>query len=183
MTTNLILVGPLVSGKTTIASKLIEKGFCKESNFHSIEKSRREHSSGTYSGEMFAWADFLQKVEEPASNDNNIYEFSGTGRNVWNISQAINLAKEKENSKWLIVYVLADEEVLMDRVQTKVYDAPCPYPMTNPRSSIQFMNQELKKTLDNSREWAGSPKIVVRSDMKSVEEAADQIIKVVEELK
>lgn len=175
---NVLLVGPLASGKTTIAEKLLERGFAN--NYDSVELCRRAHSSGSHAGEMLAWARFLESIEEPEEG-NNVFEFSGTGRFVYSVGEAIRSTFD-DKQKWLVVYVLADEEVLLQRALEKTYDAPCPYELNDPRASINFMNQDLKKTLENSRAWASAPKIVVRTDLKNVDEAVDQIINVVEEI-
>ena len=177
---NIILVGPLASGKTTIANQLIKEDFLKDQNYFSIEKARRAHSSGTFSGEMFAWANFLESIEK-TPGDVNVYEFSGTGRNVWNVSEAIALTKGN-GQKWLIVYALADESTLGARLQDKVYDAPCPYQFSNPISSIAFMNNDLKKTLNDSKSWAGAPKLIVRTDQKNVDECVNQIMSTIKKL-
>ena len=178
---NIIFVGPLASGKTAIAEELIKRELVRESDYHSIEKARRKHSSGSYSGEMFAWANFLQSIEEPAANHHNIYEFSGTGRNVWNVSEAMRVTKA-EGEKWVVFYVLAAKDALEERVKEKTYDAPCPYVFDNPAGSIDFMNKDLKKTLDDSRSWSGSPKVVVRTDLKNIDECVEQILTVINKL-
>jgi len=177
---NIVLVGPLASGKTAIADKLIEKEIANFSDYYSVEMARREHSDGTYAGEMDAWAKFLRKIQDAGGN--GIFEFSGTGRNVWNVSEAMRDTISNRDQKWMVVYVLADESVLIDRALQKTYDAPCPYELNDPRASIKFMNTDLKKTYENSRSWASAPKIVVRSDMKDIDAAADQIINAINEI-
>lgn len=176
---NIILIGPLASGKTSIARGLIEREKFSVNDFHSIESMRREHSDGTYAGEMDAWAKFLRKVQD--ADGSTLLEFSGTGRNVWNVSEAMRNTLTN-GQKWLIVYVLADESVLTERALAQTYDAPSPYELNDVRSSIKFMNDDLKRTYENSRSWASAPKIVVRSDIKSVEAAVEQVINAIEEI-
>ena len=161
MANNVLLVGPLCAGKTKLAEKLIEKKFLKfKSNSYSIETCRRLHGDNSMSGELFAWANFLQQIESPPDNDNGIYEFSGTGRQVFNVSWAMKTSVFRDpKNQWLVVYCLAPKSVLLERSKTKVYDAPCPFKMDNVESSIDFMNIELKKNFDNQREWCNAPRL------------------------
>ena len=155
------LVGPLCSGKTSLAQKLIEKGFLKaKSNFYGIEQSRRLLSDGTMAGELDAWAGFLRQIQSPPDHDNAIYEFSGTGRHVYSVSWAIDHSKKQSpEDEWLIVYCLIGKDPMMKRFPSKTYDAPCPFDMGDPLGSLAYMNTELEKSYRNGREWASSPKL------------------------
>lgn len=175
---NILFVGPLAGGKTEIINELIAQDFAKESDYHSIEKTRRQYSSGSYAGEMFAWAHFLEAVEQPASKVNNLYEFSGTGRNVWNVSETIRNTFEQDE-KWLVIYVLAEKKVLVERATAKTYDAPCPYELTNINESVDYMNSDLKKTLAKSHSWASVPKIIIRTDLNTKEECVTKVLEAV----
>lgn len=173
-----LLVGPICSGKSTLAEKLTEKGFINnKSNFYSIEQCRYDFGDGQMSGEMFAWANFLQQIEYPPANDNAVYEFSGTGRNVFNVSGAIKFAQQQNpENKWVVVYCLAATDVLMARYPNKTYDSPCPYELNNPESSINYMNGELKDTYSNARQWNGSPKLKFNMNVEDYGPIADEII-------
>ena len=59
---NIVLVGPLASGKTAIADKLIEKEIANFSDYYSVEMARREHSDGTYAGERHCLQEKRQLV-------------------------------------------------------------------------------------------------------------------------
>jgi hypothetical protein len=178
MTNCVLLVGPLCSGKTMLAEKLAEKAFIKnESNFYSIEQNRKDFGDGQMSGEMFAWANFLQQMEYPPTNDNAIYEFSGTGRNVFNVSGAIEYAKGQAECNWVVVYCLAATDVLMARYPNKTYDAPIPYNLGgNVESSINYMNGELKDTYGNARQWNSSTKLKFNMNVEDYGPIADEII-------
>lgn len=177
MSNCVMLVGPICSGKTKLAEELIKKGFInKPSNFYSIEQCRRDFGDGNMSGEFFAWANFLQQIEYPPSNDNAIYEFSGTGRNVFNVSGAIKLSKEMAEANWVVVYCLAPKQVLVERFPNKTYDAPCPYTMDNAEGSIDFMNTELKKSYTADYQWDRSPKLKFNMNTDDYGNIADQII-------
>lgn len=174
----ILLVGPICAGKTKLAEKLIEKGFIKKkSNFYSIEQNRYTFGNNLMSGEMFAWANFLQQIEEPPTNDNVIYEFSGTGKNVFNVSSAMKYSKESNPEiNWLVVYCLAPENIILARYPNKTYDAPMPYKFDNPTTSLQYMNTDLKKSYDNSREWNSSPRIKLNMNVETYDGLADHII-------
>lgn len=156
-----LLVGPLCSGKSKLAEKLIEKKFINlKSNYYSIETCRRLHGDGSMSGEYFAWANFLQQIELPPDNDNAIYEFSGTGRQVFNVGWSMRSAQMADpTTSWLVVYCLAPKTVLLERSKTKVYNAPCPFKMDNISSSIDYMNNELKENFGKDNTWNFAPKL------------------------
>lgn len=176
MTKCVMLVGPMCAGKTLLAEKLIEKKFLNnESNFYSIEQNRRDFGDGQMSGEMFAWANFLQQIEYPAT-DGGIYEFSGTGKNLFNVSKAMAFASQKSDAKWLVVYCLAPKNVLMERFPTKTYDSPCPYTLDNPSSSIEWMNGQLKESYEDQRQWNGNPKMKFNMDVEDYGQFADAIM-------
>ncbi|MDD3412532.1 MAG: hypothetical protein PHY47_00875 [Lachnospiraceae bacterium] len=173
----LLLVGPICSGKTTLANKLIEKKFIKNrSNFYSIEQCRYNFGDGQMSGEFFAWANFLQSMEHPPVNDNAIYEFSGTGRNVFNVAKAIEFSSRNGDIEWIVAYCLAGEKTILERFPTKQYDAPCPYPMDNPKNSLEYMNNELKKTFQNAYEWNGSKRLKLNLSSPDLDSIADEIM-------
>lgn len=128
------------------------------------------------SGEFFAWANFLQTIEHPPTADNAIYEYSGTGRNTFNVSGAINFSKKAGDIEWIVAYCLAGERIVMERFPTKIYNAPCPYPMDNPKDSLDYMNRELKKTYENGREWDGAKRLKFNMAVETYDAIADEII-------
>jgi hypothetical protein len=174
----LLLVGPVCAGKTKLAEMLIEKGFLKnKSNFYGIEQSRKLISDGTMAGELDAWASFLRQMQSPASNDNAIYEFSGTGRHVYSVAWSMNYAKKQSSkNEWLVVYCLASDEVIKSRFPNKVYDAPIPFNMGSPLDSVSHTNGELKKSWENAREWDSSPKLKFNMNVDNYDKISDEII-------
>lgn len=174
----LLLVGPICSGKTKLAETLIEKGFLKnKSNFYGIEQSRKLLSDGTMAGELDAWSNFLRQMQSPASNDNAIYEFSGTGRHTYSVAWAMSYAqKQSSKNQWLVAYCLASKEVITARFPNKKYDAPMPFDMGSPLNSIQWTNDELKKSYENSREWNSAPKLKFNMNVENYDALADEII-------
>ena len=173
-----LLIGPICTGKTKLAETLIEKGFLRnKSNFYSIEQSRKLISDGTMAGELDAWATFLRQIQSPASNDNAIYEFSGTGRHVYSVSWAMDYAKKQDSrNEWLVVYCLAPKDVITARFPNKIYNAPMPFNMGSPLNSIDFTNKELKESYENSKEWAFSPKLKYNMNVENYNQIADEII-------
>lgn len=173
-----MLVGPLCAGKTMLAEKLTELGFLKnESNFYSIEKSRYLLGDGSMAGELDAWGGFLRQIQSPASNDNSIYEFSGTGRHVFSVSWAMKSALiENPNTEWLVVYCLVGQKTMLTRFPSKNYDAPCPFKLDDPVASLAYMNQELAKSYENEREWNSSARLKFDMNVEDYTEIAKEII-------
>jgi hypothetical protein len=174
----LLLVGPLCSGKTKLAEKLIELGFLKnKSNFYGIEQSRHLLSDGTMAGEFDAWAGFLRQLQSPPANDNAIYEFSGTGRNVFNVGWAMKDAV-LDNSKveWLVVYCLAGEKTILTRYPSKTYNAPCPYVFDDVKQSLSYMNSDLAKTYGESKHWNHAPKLKFDMNVENYDGIAKEIL-------
>lgn len=173
-----LLVGPICTGKTTLAEKLAEKGFVKnKSNIYGIEQSRKLISDGTMAGELDAWAGFLRQIQSPSSNDNAVYEFSGTGRHVYSVSWAIaHSQKQNPENEWVVVYCLAPSNIIKERFPNKTYDSPMPFNMDSPLKSIDWVNKELKKSFDSRYEWNSAPKLKFNMDVEDYSEIADQII-------
>lgn len=174
----LLLVGPLCAGKTSLAEELIKQGFIKnKSNFYGIEQSRRLLSDGSMAGEMDAWAGFLRQIQSPPTNDNAIYEFSGTGRHVFSVGWGMKAAQlESKKVEWLVVYCMVGEKTMMERYPSKKYDAPCPFEMNDPIGSLAYMNTELTKSYSNAREWNSAAKLKFNMNVKDYEETAKEIL-------
>jgi len=169
---NILIVGNLSSGKTSIANKLKEKRNTFE--YVSIDDLRREKSDGTYAGEFFAWSYLLNAVQHP-SDDGTIIEFSGTGKNSWFVRESIRYSMEKYNAKWIVVYCLCEESILIERNKNRKNDVPFPYKFENIISGIKFISSELSKRY-SSNYWL-SPEMTIRTDQNTVEECADLILK------
>jgi len=171
---NILLIGNMSTGKTSIAESLIKKGFIGEKQFYSIDSLRREYSDGTMAGEFYAWANMLEAVQHPHPTGNGIYEFSGTGKNAWFFRECIKYSKENHDVDWIVVYCLADRNVLMGRIKDKTYDVPLPYDL-DPIKGVDYISAELQKKY-GSRYW-NAREITVRTDQNSPEEIADEILK------
>lgn len=174
----LLLVGPICSGKSKLAETLIEKGFLKnKSNFYGIEQSRRLLSDATMAGELDAWASFLRQIQSPPSNDNSVYEFSGTGRHVYSVSWAIEHSiKQDKDTQWIVAYCLAPMETIKARFPKKKYDAPMPFEMGSPLNSVEWTNTELKKSYENPREWGGIRRLKFNMNVENYNNIAEEII-------
>lgn len=99
---NILLIGNICSGKTT-ASKILEKDL--KMKHLCIDDMRKIHCDGTQSGENKAWSEIFKMLEK---EDNLIFEFSGTGRNVRTVQRYL--------PKGTLVYLLeADSIVCLDR--------------------------------------------------------------------
>ena len=104
---NLLLVGVVNSGKTTIAQKLCRKGFFAH---FSIDNFRKKYSDGSHTGEYRSWYRFL-RIAEHAPFPKNIFEFSGVGVN----KEAFMQTMKSSDQIWKTVYCIASEETLGER--------------------------------------------------------------------
>lgn len=186
MSNCVLLVGAMGSGKTKIAEALMDKGFIKNDSYTSIETARRKFGNHKVSGEYEAWAELFERVEEPATNDNAIFEFSGTGKNVPSMGKAIEISK-REGHKWLVVYTqpfLKDKTKgraeLLKRAMGQNYDAPMPWDLSNSegamKRSIEFMTDDLNKSYGQAYAWGQSTKMILDTGVNTPEQCADKII-------
>lgn len=171
---NILIIGNIAAGKTTLADKLIEAGFADREEYFAIDDLRREYGDGTYAGEFLTWSHMLRAVEFPHPTKNGIYEFSGTGKNAWFVREAIKLSKENANANWRVVYCSCDSNTLKQRAEGRTYDVPIPYKFDNILQSINYIGNQIADKY-NTNYW-NSPEIVVSTDSKSADECANQII-------
>lgn len=170
---NLLILGNIASGKTTISKGLVEKIGGKHT---SIDELRRELSDGTYAGEFKAWAEMLERIQHPNPNG-EIFEFSGTGKNAWFVRECIKNSTEKHNAEWLTIYCLCDRSVLLERCDGRTYDIPIPYNFSSIESSLDFMGRDLEKKFGTN--YWNSKETTVRTDESSSEEIVDYIINLI----
>ena len=107
---NLLIVGLVNSGKTTISKALCGRGFCEH---FSIDRFREKFSNGSYVGEYRAWYRFLRIAENPPFQK-NIFEFSGVGIN----KEAFMKTMKASNQCWRTVYCISSKETLDSRKDT-----------------------------------------------------------------
>lgn len=172
---NLLLIGNISIGKTSIARALIEKGWATESSYFSIDSLRTEYSDGTYAGEFKAWAAMLEAIQDPAPEGmNGIYEFSGTGKNAWFVRSAIEYSQKKHGANWVVAYCLCEKSVILSRAKDRVYNIPIPYTFGSTESSVSYMSNELNQRFGS--DYWNSPEITVRTDENNPEQAAEIIM-------
>jgi hypothetical protein len=82
----ILLIGNLSSGKTTLAQEL--QNHINLPTF-GIDDCRRKISDGSMTGELQAWAKFIEFCE---SQEENILEFSGAGPQVHSVIRALELS-------------------------------------------------------------------------------------------
>lgn len=167
---NLLIIGNIASGKTTLSEKIVEKLGGKHT---SIDNLRREFSDGTFAGEFKAWGEMLDRIQHPDPHG-EIFEFSGTGKNAWFTREAIKYSQEKHNAEWLVVYCLCDKAELVNRCEGRTYDVPIPYNFGSPVSSIAFMSEDLRKK--HGTGYWNSQELTIRTDELTTNEAADGVI-------
>lgn len=171
---NLLIIGNIASGKTSIAEEFIKQEYLNSNDYSSIDEWRRDHSDGTFAGEFLAWSKMLATIQGASKDKNAIYEFSGTGKNAWFVREAIKLSKSQSNANWRIIYCSCDSQVLKERSKTRKYDVPLPYKFSNIESSIAFIGSELAEKY-NKNYW-DSPEIVVSTDKNSPQKCVEQIL-------
>jgi len=174
---NLLIIGNIAAGKTSLSDALINNGFCTKNNYYSIDDLRKEHSDGTFAGEFLAWANMLEAIQRPSSNQNSIYEFSGTGKNAWFVREAIKYSKENHKANWLVVYCLCDRNELLKRMEGRTYNVPIPYTFDNPSSSITYMSGDLQKKY-GTYYW-NAEETTVRTDQKDAEHLAKEVMDII----
>ncbi len=171
---NVLIIGNISTGKTRIAEALISKGFALKSNYHSIDNMRIEYSDGTMAGEFYAWANMLEVIQHPADGANNLYEFSGTGKNAWFVNECMEYAQIEHKANWLVLYCLCEKQELLNRIKDRVYTVPIPYKGLTPQKTLGYMSSELQK-IYNKDFWC-APELTVNTTSATAEECADQII-------
>lgn len=175
MNMNVLVIGNIASGKSSVAEALVKLGFTTKDNVFSIDTFRQQYSDGTYAGEFFAWAKMLQVIQYPTPNANCIYEFSGTGKNAWFAREAIKLSKVKAKANWRTVYCSCDTSVIKERCIGRVYNVPLPYKFGDIGDSIRFIGDELSKRY-NTNYW-DCPELVISTDKLDPTAAAKKILK------
>lgn len=131
---NILIVGNICSGKTSIAKELNRIG-CVNSVV-SIDELRREHSDGTFAGEFKAWHLFLKELQE--ADGNSMFEFSGTGKNSWFVREIM------KKSNWVTIFCSCDRSILRQRIKNRENDVPFPYDLEI-EDSIDYIGKELQK--------------------------------------
>lgn len=173
---NILIVGNISTGKTSIKNALQAKGFISsDDQYHSIDNLRLDCSDGTMAGEFYAWANMLEAVQHPHPSGNSVYEFSGTGKNAWFFRECMKYSQEHHNAKWLVVYCLCDRNEIVRRVGQRDKMIPIPYKGLTPMKSLDFIGDDLKKKFGTGY-WADANEMPVRTDTATPEEIADQIL-------
>jgi len=178
---NLLIIGNIGSGKTTLSRSLcITNPEYRSDNYHSIDDLRIEFSDGTYAGEFYAWSKMLEYLQG-SIDENEIFEFSGTGKNTWFVRELIKESSEKFGKEWLIVYCNASREVLYERVKNRKYNIPMPYNFGDPQNTIKYMVDELNTRYHTSYFYA--PELLIETDKFPPAICVKQIANKIEELR
>lgn len=171
---NLLLIGNIASGKSSVAAALIRAGFAKENDYHSIDDFRTKFSDGTFAGEFYAWAKMLSVIQYPSPNGNGIYEFSGTGKNAWFARECIKFSQNKSKADWRAVYCSLKADVIKQRCVGREYNVPLPYKFGDIADSIKFIGDELSK--NHGKHYWNCPEITISTDQFTPDQLAQQII-------
>ena len=168
---NLLIVGLVNSGKTTISEALCGKGFYKH---FSIDRFREKFSNGSYVGEYKAWYRFLRIAENPPFQK-NIFEFSGVGINKEAFAHTMKSSKQY----WETVYCIASEETLKER--EGVYDKKLNAVQT-PYGKSHFDDITLTEIMNlYESNYYQTPSMLIETDSKPLESIVGEILKFTKE--
>ena len=167
---NLLLVGLVNSGKTTIADKLSRRGFL---GYFSIDDFRKKYSDGSFVGEYRSWYRFL-RIAQRSPFPKNIFEFSGVGAN----KEAFMQTMKSSNQIWKTVYCVASEEALKDREE--IYNKKLNSVQT-PYGKSHFDDITLKEIVNLYEvNYYQTPSILIKTDSKPLESIVEEILKFAE---
>jgi GTPase SAR1 family protein len=170
---NLLIVGLVNSGKTTIAKALCRKGFCEH---FSIDSFREKYSNGSYAGEYRAWHRFLRIAENPPFQK-NIFEFSGIGPNKEAFMQTMKISRQY----WRTVYCISSKETLdgrKDIFEKKLSSVKTPYG----KSHLRDITLEEVVSLYESNYYQ-TPRKLIETDSQSMDCTIKKILEFVGENK
>jgi adenylate kinase family enzyme len=171
---NLLIVGNIASGKSTLAQGLRQKAPEHFQKYCSIDNFRKSYSDGTFAGEFNAWAVMLKQIQNASQEGDGIFEFSGTGKNAWFVRSTMDYSKQHHNANWRVIYCSCDPKIIQERCVGREYDVPIPYNFNNINSSIDFIGSELAKRANTN--YFNSPELFVRTDQLNPEEAVDYVL-------
>ena len=164
--TNILLVGLVNSGKTTIAKHLCKNGFFEH---FSIDNFREKYSDGSYAGEYRSWYRFLRIAEHPPY-PKNVFEFSGVGTN----KEAFADTMKSSNQKWITVYCIASEETLDNR--RDIYDKKLKS-IETPYGDSHFDDITRAEILSlYESNYYKTPSILIETDSKPISDTIKEIL-------
>jgi shikimate kinase len=168
---NLLLVGLVNSGKTTIAKNLCRRGFF---DHFSIDDFRKRYSDGSHSGEYRSWYRFL-RIAEYAPFPKNIFEFSGVGVN----KEAFMQTMKSSDQIWKTVYCIASKETLEDR--RSAYDKKL-NSIKTPYGKSHFDDITLEEIMNlYESNYYQTPAMLIETDSKPLESIVEEILKFTKE--
>lgn len=131
---HILIIGNLNSGKTSIAKKLVT---ILALNTISIDDLRIKYGDGTFSKEYLAWSNFFEIIE---NEEPIILEFSGAGIHKHPIKELLNRSK----NKWLIIFIKATYEDIINRMSNKKLETPYPWKISG-FNNLKLINEELEE--------------------------------------
>jgi septin family protein len=168
---NLLLVGLVNSGKTTISNKLCRRGFL---GYFSIDDFRKKYSDGSYVGEYRSWYRFL-RIASNAPFPKNIFEFSGVGIN----KEAFMKTIKSSNQTWKTVYCIASEQALKER--EGVYDKKLNSVQT-PYGKSHFDDITLAEIMNlYESNYYPTPSMLIETDSGPLKSIVEKILKFTKE--
>ena len=164
MTKNIVLIGLMGSGKTTIGKILAEKTGMKlvDTDAQIVEKAGKSIKQiFADNGEMF-FRDLESEVIERISIQENLVVSTGGGA----VLRDENLENLKQNS--ILFYLHAPAEILYKRIKDDKNR-----PLVNTPNPLET----LKKIQENREYFYGQANYKIQTNNKSPEEIADEIIR------
>lgn len=160
--TNLLIIGNISTGKTTLGRTLCQTDErFSEDDHHTIDGLRKDYSDGTYAGEFLAWSKMLEYMQDPTEG-NEIFEFSGTGKNAWFVKQIMEQTTKEHGVRWIVIYCLCNQKEILKRDSLRKYDTPMPYKFPDRPETVRRMGMDLKNKF--THHYWQMERIVVETD-------------------
>jgi hypothetical protein len=171
---NILVVGNIACGKSTIIQALVDSGVTTQIRYYSLDSIRQRYSDGTYAGEFYAVSLFFRALQ---SERQGIFEFSGVGRNSGLVAQIIKNGVG-EGREWRAVHCWSSLDTIAERLPLKKLDVPIPYfsqqtTYTLLQDAIAARKLLVKRI--NKQFW-GCPELVVLTDKSPLDECTEKVL-------
>jgi GTPase SAR1 family protein len=171
---NLLLLGNVGSGKSTLSRELLARGFTEQYRYYAIDDLRYRYSDGTFSGEFFAWSLMFRAAQSERSG---LFEFSGVGKNAPSFRSVMQESMSQGNL-WAVVNCDCHIDVIAERLDEKPSDVPLPQSSWKNNEAKMKGVESTKISIDaqaNTNFW-NCPELTIRTDLNTISECADRIL-------
>lgn len=161
---NILVIGNLNSGKTTISKKL-ERSLNIRST--SIDDLRVKYGDGTFSKEYLSWSKFFEIIED---GDPIILEFSGAGIHKHAVKELLN----RSDKQWLIIFVSANHDDIIARMDTKKLHTPYPWKISG-FDNLKLIQKELEDDWDKNYWLTTNTRTIKITNTNSIDQTFDEL--------